>query len=548
MGVDVIAKLSQKNGADFPIVNDTDVFNGFRVVATFASFASLKASTAGNGAMAFVTGNNSFYQFNGTTWIVAQRNPRPEYAVANSYFQIFVRSGGDDENNDGKSVGSPYATIDRALSDIPLKYTSYFMIDVGAGNFPWINKDYAFENAGLGGTTKTGIDIVGAVSALATQSGVYSGALVSGTVSTVRYTVPSYSATLTAGSHFAGKDINDGVVPFTFRDASCIIPASSTSTSIDIPDTNANFYTGTIIAQSYISAYQTFIIGNAASTSLGSTLSSFNFILPPTVQFIACTFTARDLLITSRVIAGQFTAFGSGSTGRITPPRLRGCTFTRGNGSMLSNVILTRCALSSGLTFGNCDSVSGCFFPGMTVVGTIGLLSTCVFAGNSTAFSALFIGQGDANQGPYNIGTVKQLTTIDFATASVSSFGCIEVTGPGSNLWINGNITVGGNYTTFLTIGGGGRCDWNQQIGLANKTVTGTVVVGIQAVASLGSTGNTLAAGPGSAYVHGAKLAMNGTLTVTSAVKFGQPTQTVAFSALPVNDLAATDCQLIIIN
>lgn len=117
---------------------------------------------------------------------------------------LYVRAGGSDTNNDGRSAGSAFLTIQKALDVLPTVLASIVKIDIGPGSFAGgIVRSVKVENVdGASFNFDSTIYITGATTDLETVSVVTDNGLVPGKTCQRNIDIGAYSTTLVKGTHF----------------------------------------------------------------------------------------------------------------------------------------------------------------------------------------------------------------------------------------------------------------------------------------------------------------------------------------------------------
>lgn len=117
---------------------------------------------------------------------------------------IWVSPTGNDSTGNGWAPASAYATVNRALRDLPTGWTAEVWIIVQAGTY---TGNQTWTCPVMPGSRSTGqgtgrVAIVGDITTGATITGGVAGAAVAGTLSQFTYAVGAYTATVTDGSHY----------------------------------------------------------------------------------------------------------------------------------------------------------------------------------------------------------------------------------------------------------------------------------------------------------------------------------------------------------
>lgn len=428
----------------------------------------------GGGGLPPVTGNDGYAVVEvGST--AAFRAMRPEYIqpwarffLAGTTQRIYVRAAGSDTLGDGLTVGTAYATAQRALEDVPNGFTCFAVVDLGAGtdaaqqNWAVASQPGFMDPAG----TLTGrIYIVGnSTSPDLTLASTGVGALVSGKRAQVRFSVGAYGASITDGSHWLR--VTDGVASGVDTALVCL---ASTSPSLDVVTTLTTAMT-TVTVNPYTTEFSgTVRIAAPAGTAFGGGPFVFvqgikfsGVVQANNVQWDGCLVTAlpvmTDCQVAALAVVGASVSFG------VT-------AYARRN---VSNLLVK-------------DG-------GLALTGMTGALLGCVFRGSSG--SGPKVGAGFAGTVP---GQIR-------APSGANLFQDCDLEGAGDGVWLSQNSTLGngasGTSVTFaLTSGravlldhgsrlvfGNGTHAWTGTATLPSIVRGGSVLVGASSVFGVTNT------------------------------------------------------------
>lgn len=300
----------------------------------------------------------------------------PQYVYVNP-------SGGSDSTGTGLTSGTAYATIQRAIDDIPHGFKTDIIVQIAAGSFSGQNFTVNVQPGFRTGSTSAAIYVMGDQTAAYTFASSGSGALVSGKAAQVQYTL-AHGLTITDGSHWVMN--NTGAAPSTTR----ILRASTTTQIVSVQSSTAP------LSNQKICAYGTVFTSSFSCGS--STLGSGG---APFLHLVGLQLNAPGIM-TNCVINGS---------------RVAGGTYQ--NCNIFGGVFTAATSLIDG-DWGRRTMFNSLFLSGVTLSGPRSSVQQCVFSNTGNPCMAIGTTGFSSPPVPQHPGSgVKAVSAVDFEGSGI---------------------------------------------------------------------------------------------------------------------------------
>lgn len=456
--------IGPRGAGDYPTARATDLLGGYRSVADVAARNAIPTSHLVVGMLVRTNDTGTVWQLDNTVgpvwseFVLVATGAR--FLQSGTTQVIYVRpTTGDDTTGDGLTALTAYATVQRALTDIPDGFNCYVKVDVEAGTFATQQNWAVAATPGFmdpAGTSTGRVYIVGDhTSPDLTLASTGAGTLVSGKRAQMRFAVGAYGASITDGSHWirqqdavaSGIDSTKVCLASTSPDLDVVTPSSTAMTTVTV-----NPYTTTFSGTVRISAPK------------GPALNSIPFVFIQGIKF------------TGSVQASNVTFDGVQATAL---PVTSDCQ------------VQALACIGAGYSAGFSDyarkSIVGLLIKdgALTLLGMAGSVLGCVIKGAGGA-------AGKINAG-FSGSTIASVR----APSGANLFQDVDLEGTGDGVWLSGMSTLGngssGTSVTFaLTSGRALLLDHGSRLTFGNGTHAWT---GTSTVASVVKNGAVLEGG-----------------------------------------------------
>lgn len=230
---------------------------------------------------------------------------------------IHVATTGNDVTGDGTDALTPYASVNRALRDIPSGWTADVEIRVAAGTYAgnqtWSLPSLPGPKLASSGTGR--VAVVGAVTETALTSG-GAGVAVAGKLAQADYTFDAFAGAITDGSHFIREGASTflyGAFPLKASASPTLRVVTATTTAFTTPMLAqwATVFSGAVrwdvpALGTLFKAYVNGVSFTSSFTASGVTARGCKFATTTTcndVSFVGCTFAASTTTLTGSTAA-----------------------------------------------------------------------------------------------------------------------------------------------------------------------------------------------------------------------------------------------------
>lgn len=292
-------------------------------------------------------------------------------------------SGGNDTSGDGLTAGTAYATIQRAIDDIPNGFKTDIVIQLAAGSFAGQNFHCPVVPGFRTGSTQAIIYVTGDQTSAFTFASSGAGTLLAGKSTQVQYTV-AHGLTITDGSHWLMTSVA-GQPPATTR----VLRASSTTQIVSVQSSTVP------VSNQKICAYNTTFTSSFSASSVRG---------PSDAPFL-------------RLVGLKIDAPGIMTNILISGSRLAGGTYQ--NCNVFSGVFTSSAGfIDYGQRFNT--MFNALFLGGATITGPRGSTQQCVFSNTGNPALALGTTGFSSPPVPAHPGSgIRLATSLDFEGSGV---------------------------------------------------------------------------------------------------------------------------------
>lgn len=235
--VEVINTLGPKNAGTFPIAKSLETLGGFKSVANNTARDAIPAARREEGMWVRTNDTGKIWALGaGLTngdWaevVFGGTSGSARFLVVGAAAQfIYVNpTTGNDTTGNGLTAGTAYATIQRAINDIPDRFVTDVVVQLAAGSFAGQNVSVSVLPGFRTGSTTANIYITGDQTSLFTFVSSGAGTLVAGKAAQVTFNV-AHGLTIADATHWLMTSVA-GAAPATTR----VLRASSTTQIVSV--------------------------------------------------------------------------------------------------------------------------------------------------------------------------------------------------------------------------------------------------------------------------------------------------------------------------